>query len=135
MGNRYPPAKKDSLGRTLCRGCGKVVTKPRRTWCSDECYRLYNGFRPQIYERDNGICQICGRVMERRNPWILPEEANVDHIIPLVDGGKHSWNNMQLLCVDCHKRKTAKEASKRSQKNKRLTEESKGEIIDGKEEE
>lgn len=117
MGNRYPPVKKDSEGHILCRGCNKIVVKPRRTWCSDECYRLYNGFRQRVYERDKKTCQICGCVMERRNPsfpWILPGDAIVDHIIPLADGGKHSWNNMQLLCVDCHKAKTAKEATRRS---------------------
>lgn len=119
MNNRYPPIKKDSEGRILCRGCDKIVQKPRRTWCSDECYKLWNGFRQQIYERDGGTCQICSCIMERPNPsfpWILPRDAIVDHIIPLADGGKHSWDNMQLLCVDCHKAKTAEEASKRSQK-------------------
>jgi 5-methylcytosine-specific restriction protein A len=33
-----------------------------------------------------------------------------DHIVPLWAGGLDVESNTQALCVDCHKRKTAKES-------------------------
>ena len=37
-----------------------------------------------------------------------PFEA--DHVVPLAAGGSNRMDNAQLLCVPCHKRKTAKDA-------------------------
>ena len=40
----------------------------------------------------------------------LAEE--VDHILPLSQGGTHETNNLQSLCKSCHSRKSAKEGSR-----------------------
>ncbi|MCH2187426.1 HNH endonuclease [Myxococcota bacterium] len=48
----------------------------------------------------------------RRSLW------EVDHIIPLVDGGSHDMTNLQSLCTPCHKRKTAAEATARALRSK-----------------
>ncbi|RIY00177.1 HNH endonuclease [Aureimonas flava] len=37
-----------------------------------------------------------------------------DHITPLADGGENVESNLQILCGDCHKLKTAAEASQRA---------------------
>jgi 5-methylcytosine-specific restriction protein A len=34
---------------------------------------------------------------------------DVDHKVPLRDGGTHHWSNLQALCHRCHSRKTARE--------------------------
>lgn len=39
-----------------------------------------------------------------------------DHIVPLVDGGTFDIENLQTLCLACHKQKTAREASARAGK-------------------
>jgi len=44
----------------------------------------------------------------RRSLWEL------DHIVPLVDGGSHDPSNLQTLCTPCHKKKTAQEARQRA---------------------
>ena len=44
----------------------------------------------------------------RRSLWEL------DHIVPLVDGGTHDPSNLQTLCTPCHKKKTAQEARQRA---------------------
>jgi hypothetical protein len=44
----------------------------------------------------------------RRSLWEL------DHIVPLVDGGSHEPSNLQTLCTPCHKKKTAQEARERA---------------------
>jgi len=33
----------------------------------------------------------------------------VDHILPLASGGSHQDPNLQTLCGDCHKAKTAQD--------------------------
>jgi len=64
-----------------------------------------------IYLRDEGICQTCGiktqhpqtpraRRGEKRYDW-----ATLDHIKPLSQGGTHTWDNAQLLCLSCNSRK------------------------------
>lgn len=36
----------------------------------------------------------------------------VDHILPLSQGGTHDESNLQSLCKSCHSRKSAKEGSR-----------------------
>lgn len=36
--------------------------------------------------------------------------AEVDHIVPLADGGTNDDENLQSLCKSCHSRKTARES-------------------------
>lgn len=39
--------------------------------------------------------------------WNLESESlEIDHIIPLVCGGSNKEQNLQILCTDCHKKKT-----------------------------
>lgn len=52
-------------------------------------------------------CQACGCV------W-LPWRDQVDHHVPLEQGGSNDDSNLNLLCVDCHAVKTASEAKGRS---------------------
>lgn len=49
-------------------------------------------------------CEQAGRVT-------LADE--VDHIVPLIEGGADDESNFQSLCSPCHKVKTAREASRR----------------------
>lgn len=66
-------------GRRLCRWCGKEVSPPRRTFCSDICsheWRLRSSgsyLRERVYERDRGVCQRCGRDT-RQTKTILENE-------------------------------------------------------------
>lgn len=60
--------------------------------------------REQIYQRDKGLCQECLRNGR------YTTGTDVDHVIPKSQGGTDSPSNLQLLCRDCHKQKTAREA-------------------------
>jgi hypothetical protein len=44
----------------------------------------------------------------RRSLWEL------DHKIPLIDGGTHDLSNLQTLCAPCHRKKSAREHSERA---------------------
>ena len=50
------------------------------------------------YERQNGICPICGTHHEI-------EEMEGDHIIPWSKGGKTTIDNLQVLCKKCNREK------------------------------
>lgn len=60
----------------------------------------WDRIRQRVIRRANGLCEMCirdGRVTEGRE---------VDHIRPIKDGGTDDDDNLQLLCVACHERKT-----------------------------
>lgn len=58
--------------------------------------------RKMIMERDHYTCQNCGKYM--------PDEAglHIDHIIPIVKGGKSVSSDLRVLCSKCNGRKGAK---------------------------
>ncbi|MCQ2272102.1 MAG: DUF262 domain-containing protein [Bacteroidales bacterium] len=55
----------------------------------------------EVYERQNGICKICGKHFEI-------EQMEADHITPWCDGGRTIAENCQMLCRDCNRRKSGK---------------------------
>jgi len=59
----------------------------------------------RIASRDFYTCRMCGRV--------TVDEGQVDHRIPLADGGSDDPSNLQWLCVECHRAKTEREKARR----------------------
>ena len=57
--------------------------------------------RQAIYDRDKGLCGICGQPVER-------SKMTLDHIVPLVRGGPHTPENLQTAHRSCNCRKWAK---------------------------
>lgn len=55
----------------------------------------------EVYERQEGICPICGGHFEI-------EEMEGDHITPWKDGGRTIAANCQMLCRECNRRKGSK---------------------------
>lgn len=114
---------KGSNGKRLCGWCDHELPKYRRSWCSDECAdnfaRIWSwgALREYVIGRDV-VCQRCGkdwagwlhtRPMHfsrdprdqtlcrlERAPW------QVDHTLPVKDGGTDDPENLRLLCNDCH---------------------------------
>lgn len=54
--------------------------------------------RENVFARDNGQCQYCGRKVSR-------PEATYDHIVPRSQGGGTHWENIVIACVPCNQRK------------------------------
>ena len=55
----------------------------------------------EVYERQQGICAICGKYFEI-------EQMEADHITPWCDGGRTIAENCQMLCRECNRRKSGK---------------------------
>ena len=57
-----PPIRKDGK----CRGCADDLPKGRKSWCSDRCRDSHwikasgSYARHHLFQRDHGICSICG---------------------------------------------------------------------------
>lgn len=127
------PYLKDENGKPLCRWCKGAVMPPRRSWCSDECVHEFlirsgaESLRRAVYKRDKGICKQCGgdtdkilRVTSRTDNndiWQVFRSMGfnrdrfqslweADHILEVSAGGETSLENIQTLCVPCHKAKT-----------------------------
>jgi 5-methylcytosine-specific restriction endonuclease McrA len=54
--------------------------------------------RSNIFLRDHGMCQYCGSQFTKN-------QLTLDHVIPIVQGGKKSWENIVSACKPCNQRK------------------------------
>ena len=54
--------------------------------------------KERLYEKQNGLCNGC------RNEYLL-KDFEIDHIIPKAKGGGDYYENYQLLCGNCNRRK------------------------------
>lgn len=59
--------------------------------------------RTIIINNAMGLCEECQRL------GIVKPGVEVDHKIPVSQGGTDELSNLQLLCVSCHRKKTANE--------------------------
>ena len=60
---------------------------------------LSRSLRIEIAYRQRYACQLCGL-------FPIPPTFEVDHIVELQDGGRDVAENLQALCVSCHRDKT-----------------------------
>lgn len=54
--------------------------------------------RENIYLRDKNTCQYCSKRFNR-------SELNIDHVVPISQGGETSWQNLVCSCVPCNQKK------------------------------
>jgi 5-methylcytosine-specific restriction endonuclease McrA len=54
--------------------------------------------RKNLYRRDAFMCQYCGK-----RPGA--EDLTIDHVTPRSRGGRTSWDNCVVACVECNKHK------------------------------
>lgn len=54
--------------------------------------------RVNVYLRDNYQCQYCLHLFSER-------ELTLDHVVPVVHGGKKNWENIVTACIRCNQRK------------------------------
>lgn len=73
-------------------------------------------------------CSKCGYHSDKKTMYEQASEFVVDHILPIAMGGaEFDEDNLQVLCVECDKKKTAKDMPKireylKSKNNKKIEE-------------
>ena len=94
--------------KLLCNACkrraasrvnGKPVKRAKRHGVS-----YVYGIKPEVvFARDGWRCQLCGcktpQRLRGKNQLRSPE---VDHIVPISQGGGHTWDNVQCACRKCN---------------------------------
>jgi len=55
--------------------------------------------RREVFWRDQFSCQYCGR---------QTRELTLDHVVPRVLNGPHTWENVVAACVPCNHRKAGR---------------------------
>ncbi|MDM5208428.1 MULTISPECIES: HNH endonuclease [Cytobacillus] len=70
--------------------------------------KLWKLKRSEVYQREKGCCQRCGK-------FVFGRRAHVHHVIPIKDDPtlKLEDNNLQLLCPKCHTEEENKDKEKR----------------------
>lgn len=116
-----------------CRLCGKTFeSKWGALTCSEKCKRKWNNRMREktkssrtkkakqngkydktitlekLYKRDHGICYLCGKKLNLDTPYNDPLAPTVEHVIPIIKGGTHTWNNVRLACRACNTAKGSK---------------------------
>ena len=57
--------------------------------------------RSGVFRRDKNICMYCGSIF-------AVKVLTIDHVLPEVQGGKTTWNNLVTACKSCNNRKDRK---------------------------
>lgn len=63
--------------------------------------------RDAVMGIDGGLCRVC------RGQGKVTAAVEVDHIVPLFEGGSDSVANKQALCLPCHQKKSYLEEMRR----------------------
>lgn len=80
----------------------------RETYGQGRGGRPWRRKRAQVLKRDGYLCQCDECKAEGR--LLLADE--VDHVVPLAQGGTDDENNLRAINRRCHQRKTAREAAR-----------------------
>lgn len=133
--------KANQIGLRFCKECNLAIVPTGRTYC-DNCILEHhranarNSWKERehkrrvrikgnkydkgitlekLYERDQGICYLCGRVCDWKDYKMINEAfvvggsyPSIEHVMALCNGGSHTWDNVKLACFDCNTSKGRK---------------------------
>jgi hypothetical protein len=126
-------SQKKIIKSSVCGYCKKSFTSAygdkRKGFCSRRCGKNYYRVgkthidrakhygvhfehvnKVKVFERDGWHCQLCGIATPRRllSGKRQSRSPELDHIIPLSQGGSHSYDNTQCACSKCNQSKNNK---------------------------
>ncbi|MDD2054183.1 HNH endonuclease [Pseudomonas putida] len=92
---------KSRVQEAASRQFANPVAEGADSWGSGRGGRPWRRKRDAILLRDKYTCQVCG---------VTTNHLEVDHVVNLAQGGTDEDDNLQAICVPCHKLKTAAES-------------------------
>jgi 5-methylcytosine-specific restriction endonuclease McrA len=87
--------------RTPSRRTRKHHKRPSDHWMYRERSKLTPGLRYQVLNRDGFRCQVCGASAIEGNV-----KLEVDHVVPVVKGGRTELKNLRVACQPCNRGKS-----------------------------
>lgn len=127
---RYPPVcttrgcNKPHRAKGLCNQCYKVCNYPdrprfqfhddpeakrkrdlirsKRRRAAVRGVRVEDVDRQKVGERDGWTCGICRRAVDPAVQYPDPDSQSLDHVVPLVEGGEHSYANARITHLRCN---------------------------------
>lgn len=123
------------IGMRVCVECGAlfIPINKNNIRCSPECIRKANNRSSdarlnqnnivdkditltRLFNRDNGQCWLCGKRCDYSDKEVRDggtvvvgyNYPSIDHVIPLAEGGLHSWGNVRLAHWRCNSLKRDK---------------------------
>lgn len=75
-----------------------MATKRRRK-------ALGHWLKVQVWDKTLGRCWYCGTELTRKAEWSM-DKPNIDHVIPVCDGGGDDLENLVYACFRCNSAKS-----------------------------
>ena len=116
-----------------CKECGRAFeSKWGKQFCSTKCKNRWRNHLAEVkksnrtkiakkngkydnsisleklFARDKGICYICGKHLDLNAYYNYPSAPTIEHVIPIIKGGTHTWDNVKLACRQCNSKKGSK---------------------------
>lgn len=90
-------AEREARDRADAELVAKIVLLRNKIYAS-RCFPSH--LRLIIFDRDKFRCQICFR--DKETLIRLGRHLEVDHILPVIDGGKTTYSNGMTVCDECN---------------------------------
>lgn len=104
------PRNKGRYGRfcAVCTQKRKTARYRKKTARRQGVAKPSNIHYVEIFERDNGICWLCGEPVDSNLPRVSRMGGTIDHIVPISRGGSDVLDNCRLAHWICNNRKSNK---------------------------
>jgi len=109
-------------GKCIVCGAEYQTRNPAQKTCSKKCgKRLHYSRKTQripknqiidkditleaLFRRDSGVCYLCGKPCDwndKQENIVGPNYPSIDHVVPVSQGGLHSWSNVKLAHFACN---------------------------------
>lgn len=115
---KRPDGRPIEQNRFCCRECFRL----HRSACADLDHRVTGGADaqavrrrrikangeqdqislPELHRRDGGVCYLCGLLVSLDLPHLHPHSGTIEHVVPVVNGGTDTWDNVRLAHRRCN---------------------------------
>lgn len=104
------PRNKGAYGRfcAICTDKRKVARYRKKTARRQGVVKPGNIHYLEVFERDQGVCWLCNKVVDTTLPRVSKFGGTIDHVIPISRGGEDTLENCRLAHWICNNHKSNK---------------------------